>query len=115
MADEVKAKRPVPPQFLKKKKEAEQQISEKLPDPLTEIVSPVVETQKVPEKEIDMRGLIRDLMFNRYFHIMEKEAKTMAEKMVKEGSDSLREFKWFLAVTERAQLAKELKDKYGLS
>ena len=74
--------------------------------------------QDVPPPErpaVDMAGLIRDLVFNRYHHIMEKEAKPIAEKMVREGSHTLHEVKWFLAHSERVQLAKELAQKHGLS
>lgn len=79
--------------------------------------SSVTEFAQVLEekKEIDVRGLVRDLMFNKYFHIMEKEAKPIAEKMVKDGSSSLHEVKWFLAYSERVQLARELAEKYGLN
>lgn len=103
MADEVKAKRPVPPQFLRKKKEAEQ-----LPLPPEEIIVPEL------ARQIDVSTLVKDLMFNRYFHIMEKEAKPIAERMVNEGSETLHEVKWFLAPFERVQLAKDLKEKHGL-
>lgn len=114
MADEVKPKRPVPPQFLKKKKEAEEakatQLAEQLPPPPEEII---VENF-IEKKEVDIQGLIKDLMLNRYFHIMEKEAKPIAERMVNEGSETLHEVKWFLAPFERVQLAKDLKEKHGL-
>ena len=113
MADEVKTKRPVPPQFLKKKKEAEEakaaQLAEKLPSPPEEII---VENF-IERKEVDMQGLIRDLMFNKYFHIMEKEARPIAERMVNHGFETLHEVNWFLASSERVQLAKELREKYG--
>ena len=62
-----------------------------------------------------MKGLVHDLMLNRYFHIFEKEARPIAERMVKEGSQTLLEVKWFLAMSERQQLVNELKEKYGLS
>jgi len=113
MADEVKPKRPVPPQFLKKKKEKEDAaklLAESSQDSLVE--NTIVET--VTPAEIDINGLIKDLMFNRYFHIFEKEARPIAEKMIDEGSESLHNVKWFLAHSERVQLAKELKEKYGL-
>jgi hypothetical protein len=73
------------------------------------------ETVQKPKKEVDMNGLIRDLMLNKYFHIFEKEARPIAEKMVREGSATLHDVKWFLAPFERVQLAKELAEKYGLS
>lgn len=115
MADEVKQKRPVPPQFLKKKKETEEvktvPLAEQLPPPPEEIV---VEQLVEPQKEIDMKGLIRDLALNKYFMIMEKEARQLAERMLNEGSESLHDVKWFLAHSERVQLAKELKEKYDL-
>ena len=115
MADEAKTKRPVPPQFLKKKKESEEaktvQFTEQLPHPPEEII---VKDSAESQKEIDMQGLVRDLMLNKYFLIMEKEARPMAEKMVNEGSETLHNVKWFLAHSERVQLAKELKEKYGL-
>ena len=119
MADEVKPNRPVPPQFLKKKKEKEAELAkfeaEQLPDPPVEIiVEQSVDQQADSKKEIDFQGLVKDLMFNRYFHIMEKEAKPIAEKMILEGSEVLHGVKWFLAASERVQLAKELKEKYGL-
>lgn len=114
MADEVKPKRPVPPQFLKKKKPAEENAQ--LPDPSTEIhvAAEILQLQE-EKKEVDVKGLTKDLMFNRYFHIMEKEARPIAERMVKEGSETLWDVKWFLALSERQRLAKELKEKYGLS
>lgn len=114
MADEVKPKRPVPPQFLKKKKAEEAkatQLAEQLPPPPEEII---VENF-IEKKEVDIQGLIRDLMFNKYFHIMEKEARPIAERMAKEGAAALHDVKWFLALSERQQLAKELKEKFGLS
>ena len=100
MADEVKPKRPVPPQFLKKKKEKEE-AAKSLADSLT--VSSVENTpvEINAAVEIDMNGLVKDLMFNRYFHIMEREAKPIAEKMVNEGTSSLHDVKWFLAYQER--------------
>lgn len=115
MADEVKPKRPVPPQFLKKKKAEEAkatQLAEQLPPPPEEII---VNDFAEPQKEVDIQGLIRDLMFNKYFHIMEKEARPIAERMAKEGAAALHDVKWFLALSERQQLAKELKEKFGLS
>jgi hypothetical protein len=111
MTDEAKTKRPVPPQFMKKKKEVEEantaQISE----------SPISQSEEkfAEKKEIDMHGLVRDLMLNRFFLIMEKEARPLAEKMVSEGSHTLHDVKWFLSLFERMQLAKELKEKYKLS
>jgi len=114
VADEVKPKRPVPPQFLKKKKAEEAkatQLAEQLPPPPEEII---VENF-IEKKEVDIQGLIRDLMFNKYFHIMEKEARPIAERMAKEGAAALHDVKWFLALSERQQLAKELKEKFGLS
>lgn len=115
MTDEAKTKRPVPPQFLKKKKETEEaktsQLIGQLPPTPEEII---VKDLTKSQKEIDMQGLIKDLMFNKYFLIMEKEARPIAEKMVNEGFESLHEVKWFLAHSERVQLAKELKEKYGL-
>ncbi len=114
MADEVKAKRPVPPQFLKKKKEKEDAAKLLAESPQDSLVENTI-VEKVAPAEIDMSGLIKDLMFNRYFHIFEKEARPIAEKMVSEGSSSLHNVKWFLASSERIQLAKELKEKYGLS
>lgn len=117
MADEVKAKRPVPPQFLKKKKEKEEQSlkveSDKLPDPPLEIRVQLVDLAEQRERNV-VDEIVKDLMFNRYFHIMEKEARPIAESMVKHGSEILHEIKWFLAHSERVQLAKELKEKHGL-
>lgn len=111
MADEVRQKRPVPPQFLKKKKPVEVVENQQLPDPPNEIHVPV---EVLQSKEVDVQGLTRDLMFNKYFHILEREARPIAERMLKDGADSLNEVKWFLSPAERRQLAKELKEKYGL-
>lgn len=117
MADEVKPKRPVPPQFLKKKKEKEEALVkdeiEKLPDPPAEIIVPTFLVEK-EKKDVNIEALIRDLMFNRYHSIMEKEARPIVVRMVSEGSETLHEVKWFLAHSERVQLAKELKEKHGL-
>lgn len=86
--------------------------------------SSVKEPEKIEQPEaaekvsemlpVNMGELVRDLMLNRYFQIMEKEARPIAEKMVKEGSASLHEVKWFLTYSERVQLAKELKKKHDL-
>lgn len=65
-------------------------------------------------KEIDLGGLIKDLMFNRYFCITKLEARRIAERMVSKGSAALNDVKWFLTHVERVQLAKELKEKYNL-
>lgn len=113
MTDEVKTKRPVPPQFLKKKKETDTQVEKPIEHQSDAIIT-VVSIQNTEQKEVDMTGLVRDLMFNRYFCITEKEAKPIAERMVKEGAKSLLEIKWFLALSERQQLSKELKQKYDL-
>lgn len=112
MADEVKPKRPVPSQFLKKKKEIVK--LDHLPDPPAEII--VLEANSLPEspKQIDFDALVKDLMFNKYFQIMEKEARPIARKMIDEGFEKLRDVKWFLSQSERIQLAKELKDKHVL-
>lgn len=115
MAEEVKVKRPVPKGFQKKPVEKVEQV-EQLSDPPVEIIVSQESLQKSETKtEVDMAGLIKDLMFNRFFLIMEKEARPIAEKMVSEGSLTLHDVKWFLAFSERVQLAKELKEKYGLS
>lgn len=119
MAAEVKPKRPVPPQFLKKKKEKEElakkQEIEQLPPPPTEIIieEPIVTIHET-KKEIDINGLTRDLVLNRFYRIMEKEARPIAERMAKEGAAALHDVKWFLALSERQQLANELKEKFGL-
>jgi hypothetical protein len=115
MADEVKPKRPVPPQFLKKKKELEEAKAVHLSDQLPPSPKEIIVENFAEKKEIDIRGLVRDLMFNRFFHISEKEARPIAERMAADGSTSLHGVTWFLAGFERAQLAKELKEKYGLS
>ena len=117
MADEAKVKRPVPPQFLKKKLEKEEALAktaaEQLPAPPAEIFIPVFLVEN-SQNDVNVEALTRDLMNNRYFHIFEKEARPLAERMLNEGSESLHDVKWFLAYSERVQLAKELKEKYGL-
>ena len=94
-------------------------------EPVVEsVVEPVVEhvteqqveiTKVVDTHKIDITGLTKDLAENRYFRIFEREAQVIAEKMINEGSESLHDVKWFLALSERIKLAKELKQKYGLS
>ena len=116
MADEVKPKRPVPPQFLKKKEkvaDVANATSEQLPAPPAEIFVPVFLVED-SHKVAVVKELTIDLMNNRYFQILEKEARPLAERMLNEGSESLHDVKWFLAYSERVQLAKELKEKYGL-
>ena len=84
-------------------------------------VQQVVENQETevvqtPEnkKEIDIKGLISDLMHNKYFQIMEKEASPIAKSMIEEGASYLCNIRWFLTQNERLQLSKELAEKYCL-
>jgi hypothetical protein len=112
---EEKIKKINPGQFKKKNLSAQVQdetTAKVAQEPESEEISI---TQIKEKKDIDMNGLVRDLMLNRYFHIMEKEARPIAEKMVSDGSASLHEVKWFLAHSERVQLAKELAEKYGIT
>ena len=145
MADAVvKAKNPVPKGFQKKKpvEAPKVEVPEQLPPPpefvvidqpeqpvieasteVTTVVDTKVSTESYheppvtpePKAEVDMKGLITDLMFNRFTYIMEKEAKPIAEKMVAEGPHTLHDVRWFLIRAEREQLASELSKKYGLN
>lgn len=129
MSEVTKPKRPVPPQFLKKKKPVEpaqvevspefspaEVPAEKLPDPTPETPIAVEPPPPIAEETppVDMEGLVRDLVLNRYFRILEKEARPIAEKMVKEGAQTLHDVKWFLARSERVELAQALSKKYGI-
>jgi hypothetical protein len=112
-----KAKKPNAGQFKKKTAIAEAEVQVSSTEQVQQVEQEIVLPEPVQEvkKEVDMNGLVRDLMLNKYFHIFEKEARPIAEKMVREGSSTLHDVKWFLAPFERVQLAKELAEKYGLS
>lgn len=90
------------------------QVSDSNSKELEKIEQPQA-AEKISEMlSVNMGELVRDLMFNKYYHIMEKEARPIAEKMVREGSQTLHDVKWFLAHFERVELAKELAKKHGL-
>lgn len=127
MSNETRTKKPVPPQFAKKK-EVEQlkksetpenvilpKISEPIDVILPKISEPINFVVKENKKEINLNHLVNDLANNKYFCISEKEAQPIAERMIKEGAKTLHDVKWFLALFERVQLAKELAEKHGLS
>lgn len=79
-------------------------------------ISPLHEKQSSGiDKSKILQGLTRDLANNKYFLIFEREARPIAEKMIDRGAVALHEVSWFLAHSERVQLAKELKEKYGLN
>lgn len=117
MSDSVAQKKQVPRGFLKKRIEEKEKKNDQNLDEVQEVLqnSEVVsEEQKTEVKTVDFQALVRDLMLNKYFQIMEKEARPIAERMVRDGSQALHEVRWFLSSQERVDLAKFLAQKHGL-
>lgn len=117
MSEDISQKKQVPRGFLKKRIEEKEKKNDQYLAESQETIQnaeDISEEQKTEEKTVDFQALVRDLMLNKYFQIMEKEARPIAERMVREGSQALHEVRWFLSSQERVDLAKFLAQKHGL-
>lgn len=117
MSNNENQKKVSPKGFIKKRlEEKEKKVDQSFSDSHNsqkESQDSFVEKEK--EKiSVDIEALVRDLMFNKYFHISDNEARPIAIKMIDLGSKSLCDVKWFLSAQERMDLAKFLSQKYGL-